>query len=545
MRLTDDAIAQQLLAFKQAPAFVEARQNVAPLFPVTPLSAAPAPRSGWKALLAGVHLFVSRESDGLRGFTADQRQIRAQARRHAWEVNDLLFSPATQQAIDEGQKLLNEWQAQGWVDARVVLRAAGALESQGVAVMQPSGDSFDHEVLFNFRQSGQLPALGIRGNDRALRQRPSSDTLRQQLILAHEAAHTVFAQMAEPFEPARHQAALAQAEVAMVATVQKEVGHPARSSLSALNHHLFGKTAPRTFHVWLDESFADVYGTMMFLRTHQFHPQALDEVALMRDVRQSNAMYFHRQVQEDQRQAWAHPTDVCFYETAPCIDTVLARRHEWETLNPDDLRKVAQGIVSDAWIDRAATAGDQALIRQVVQQEDQRATDVHAHMVQAFVMGVAPERHAELIRGALSPEQEGWARLIEQSEEGSAPWVADMRQIATDWKSNAVKPASVALRQERANLEEKAFALFGALTESWKLGHVTAFSVAHQTRVAWMKAVVRDLLPVVAQVAAPPVPSPVQRSPSLGQAAQSRALVTPPGHVPPIERRPGRSRSPC
>lgn len=375
MRLSYEAIAQAMAELHTGPGLVESRvASGTPGLPRQPLALAPPGESNrqrvaWHWIQAVLH------AGNLLGFPVQGLDRRARQWWNRWDGQE---GKATRLAqVAQGQHLLDQWRADGWLHNGFRLRSADAHWTGGVgAVLKSTQMDAERQVWLNIRPHGDIPISAmpslLKHGNLGFLQETSTPVFRQWLVLAHEAAHTVGIHLEAPFSPS---------------PAVREAWHAdprvQANKLEELNRNLFGMGARGWFHEQFDEAFADVYGAMMVLRSADFHPQAVAEVHLMKKVRQADQNWFSRNGGD-----WTQSRAISAYETtAPALHLLLERQEEWRTLPPAALQQVASEIVSDAWLQTAAHRSTPLLAERLADQPYAKLPPLFFTVVESFSLG--------------------------------------------------------------------------------------------------------------------------------------------------------------
>lgn len=218
--------------------------------------------------------------------------------------------------------LLDSWHRAGWLPSRpdMALLAPGDRSLTNVpiavAVRKPGQPS---SIIYARSQAGAYLAAPVNHPvSSALGARRTSDALRTWLVLAHEAAHTVYMSDPAPFR----------------------LSQDSMSALErAINMLLMSPFAPTNVASRAhNEILADVRATMMLLENAGHTAPAIREVELFADMRAANSAYHA-----------AHCSQPDEYPTASAIRITLASLDQWRGCPVSDLMAHSRIIASRAW----------------------------------------------------------------------------------------------------------------------------------------------------------------------------------------------------
>lgn len=550
MRLTYQQIAHEMADLQTGGRFQIRAKSVAPVkphhqgflgpshsalsFPSQPAKKAPTARPVWFNLLSGLHqdaaslvLWVIHPFHG----TPEQNEAQAaRVKRHInqrWDRVTLWSGRASRQTqVGLGQRLLDRWFADGWLEAPIRLHLAGPNEAGDVALVQRSFSAAEpHRAFVNLQAAGHLP-MGRAGQ--AL-EGESTPVFHQWQVLAHEAAHTFFGTLTEPFQPRTCRPLIAQAAGQILDSIQNSPSsgkEGVNAVVAGLNQHLLGPGAFNVFHQLLDETFADVYGAMMFLRTTHFHGQAVDEVKLNISMRASDHQFFCRSTIAKDGWEWRCPQDVDIYDTANALQSMLAARAEWEALSPAAARGWALSLASDAFLALCVekVAGGPLMTKGIETEDDMwdHESENSARITTAFVQGSQVEVWAGMADSFThSPWFHPWAIMVAETQCDEPPaWVHKLRALQAQLKT---VPTSRWADWKRHDETEDALLdivndRLSEFSESPSMNQ--ALDVARAVFHQWLGAVQNLLVPALKSGLAPecgliPPPPPVRRKRSL------------------------------
>lgn len=193
------------------------------------------------------------------------------------------------------------------------------------------------------RRAGGIKTVLSEGAQRdPVARRGYTPFLEAAIILAHEAAHTVFGAWHAPLRLAE--------------------GHPGHDAVRGLNRSVLGSVAREGGNEHqraMDEMFADTYGAMLVLETFGHSETVLDELRLFRDIRAANSKAFHAGLVEDSadgsvpacgRRGGGIGLDA--YGTAEALTRVIESHAAWQGKPGHYLMETARGIVSECWFER-------------------------------------------------------------------------------------------------------------------------------------------------------------------------------------------------
>lgn len=242
--------------------------------------------------------------------------------------------------------LIESWRQAGWFSQPVNVHLSDpddALSYAEVHAHTKIDRAEPHVMFVSLNDQAQTPAF-LGDTSSPLGRCLSTPIFRHALLVGHEVAHTAYQDVWKPFQP-----------TALVPLLGKLGPDRHTSLLRDMHDDILGPCATNLFDPLLEESFADVYGAMMVVRSAQGHPQAWAEVDLWIQVRQSNHVGFLQAVSPDRDvMAWDSPEAVFKYDTARALQLMKQRQMEWMTCPPAQMRDLALGVISDAWLIQAA-----------------------------------------------------------------------------------------------------------------------------------------------------------------------------------------------
>jgi len=119
--------------------------------------------------------------------------------------------------------------------------------------------------------------------------------------------------------------------------------------IAGANAHWLGPASGHPEQAAFHERFADTYGTMVFLITTSFHPQAIAAVRGMAARRRADDEAFTT-AHAALPYASGEPRPRYLYPTAGLLDQVIEHAERWRTLKPEAMRHQALRWASDAWL---------------------------------------------------------------------------------------------------------------------------------------------------------------------------------------------------
>jgi hypothetical protein len=241
--------------------------------------------------------------------------------------------------------LLAQWQAAGAFDHPIEVHLSNPefpLSFAEVHAHTEVDGRRPHQLFVHLNEQGEIHSF-LRDATAELAKSSSTPLFRYALMMAHEAGHTAYRNIWSPFQPSENFTAL---------TTEKNVGRvKGHDLIQAIEDTILGPCATNPFDPQLEETFADVYGALLVLRTSEGNEQAWAEVRLWTAVREANHAWFLNNAHSPAPViAWSDPAAVFTYDTAPALRLMMERSEQWARLPLSALPELALNLVSDAWL---------------------------------------------------------------------------------------------------------------------------------------------------------------------------------------------------